>query len=144
MLAGSLALAAAAVFAGAAFYISIAEQPARLGLDDRALLIQWKPSYRRGFAMQASIALLAFGLGAVAWWQSGHPAFLGGALLLLAGWPWTLLAMMRINTALLATDPSEAGPQSRALIETWGRLHLARVAFGVLGTAAMLWGCLGG
>lgn len=143
MLAGLLALVAASVFAGAAIYVTVAEQPARLMLDDRALLLQWKPSYIRGFAMQASIALLAFVLGAIAWWQSGHPAFLEGALLLLAGWPWTIFAMMRTNKAILAVEPSEAGPHSRALIETWGRLHLARVAFGVLGTIAMLWGCLG-
>ena len=47
MLAGLLALIAGAVFFGAAFYVNVAEQPARLHLDDRSLLAEWKPSYKR-------------------------------------------------------------------------------------------------
>jgi len=71
MLAGQLALIVAAIFFGAAFYVNFAEQPARLGLDGRSLLAEWKHSYKRGFAMQASLAVVGFLLGVLAWLQTG-------------------------------------------------------------------------
>src|SRR5260370_15259549 len=71
MLAGYLALTIAALFTGAAFYVNLAEQPARLGLDDGALLAEWKPAYKRGFAMQAPLAILGFVLAVVAWRRTG-------------------------------------------------------------------------
>ena len=139
---GLLALTVAALFTGAAIYVNVAEQPARLMLDDRALLTEWKPSYKRGVAMQASLALVGFVLGMVAWWQGSHPGFVIGALAIIAPWPWTLLVIKPVNDALLATAPEQAGPPSRALIERWGGLHAVRTALGALASLAFLWACL--
>ena len=139
---GLLALMAAAIFFGAAIYVNVAEQPARLTLEDWALLTEWKPSYKRGAAMQAPLALLGFVLGMIAWWQSSHPGFLIGAIAMIAPWPWTLLGIKPTNDALLATDPERAGPQSRALIIRWGGLHAVRTALGAIASLALLWACM--
>jgi len=139
MLVGVLGLAAAAIFTGAAFYVNVAEQPARLTLDDRALLTEWKPAYKRGAAMQAPLALIGFLLGMLAWWQTAHPGFLIGAILILAPWPWTLIAIKPTNDVLLATALDQAGPSSRALIIKWGTVHAARTVMGALATAAFVW-----
>ena len=80
VLAGQLALIAAALFTGAAVYVSVAEQPARLALDDRALLAEWKPAYKRGFAMQASLALIGFLLVPSPQSLNGPCVWLTGAL----------------------------------------------------------------
>jgi hypothetical protein len=135
MLAGQLALIVAALFAGAAVYINVAEQPARLDLDDRARLTQWKTAYKRGAATQASLVIIGFLLGLMAWWQTGHWPWLFGAAILVANWPYTLLGIMPTNRKLMATEPATAGPESRALIEKWAALHAGRT---VLGFAAML------
>jgi len=139
MLAGHLALIAASLFTGAAVYINVAEQPARLGLDDRALLAEWKPSYQRGFAMQASLAVISGVFGLLAWWAANDGWWAAGAVLMLANWPYTLLGIMPVNNKLNAIAFEKADSTSRALIVKWGYLHAVRSGLGVTATLVYLW-----
>jgi len=142
MLTGQLALLVAAVFSGAALYINVAEQPARLALDDQALLAEWKPAYKHGTAMQAPLAIIGFLLGLAAWWQTRHIGWVIGGLLMIANWPVTFLGIMPTNNRLMATDPAAAGPESRAMIKRWGSLHAVRTALGFAASLAFLWASL--
>ena len=134
-----LALVTAAAFTGAAIYVSVAEQPARLVLDDRALLAQWKPSYAHGALMQASLALVSTVFGLLAFWMTRDWRWLVGALLILANWPYTLVVILPVNKRLNATPLEAASAQTRDMIKTWGSLHAGRSALGLAATAVYLW-----
>jgi hypothetical protein len=115
------------MFAGAAFYINFSEHPARLGLDDKSALAEWKPSYSKGYDMQASLAMISGLLGLLVGWKTSDWRWAVGAVLILANWPYTLLIMAPTNKKLYAIAPADASPQaSRELLETWARLHAAR------------------
>jgi hypothetical protein len=139
VLVGQLALIAAALFTGAAVYVSVAEQPARLALDDRASLSEWKAAYQRGFAMQGPLAIIGFSLGLIAASAEMDWRWVAGAFMLLANWPFTLIAILPTNKHLMAIAPQNAGPKSRALIRAWGRLHAVRCGLGATATVLFLW-----
>ena len=133
---GLVALILATLFAGAAIYILVAEQPARLALTDGALLQHWQESYPRAARMQAGLAMLTSLVGALAFWRVRNPLWLVGAALMLANLPFTLIVIAPVNTTLLALGAEQANMASRALIEHWGSLHAVRAGLSVLATAA--------
>jgi hypothetical protein len=139
MLAAHLALVFAAAFAGAALFVNVAEQPARLALDDPALLREWQRSYDRAAPMQGGLALLAALVGFVAAWQLHDWRLAVGALLIIANWPYTLLVIKPTNDRLHAIKPEQANAETRQAIISWGHLHGGRSALGVAATLVFLW-----
>lgn len=133
----SLAIAASALFTGAAIYVSAVEHPTRLMLDDASALQQWKPAYERGTLMQASLAIVAGLLGIACWWREGELLWLLGAALALANWPYTLAIIMPVNRKLKEADAANA--QTRELLRQWGNLHAGRSLLGVASLIVFVW-----
>ena len=136
-----IAFIAAAMFTGIAAYVSFAEHPARMQLDDRAALAQWKPAYARGTLMQAPLALIGGLAGIGAWyrWMSVWP-WLAGGIILLSIIAYTFAVIWRTNGKLKATPLDQAGPESRALLVKWGQLHLGRTILGALALGFITYG----
>ena len=131
-----LALVVAAFYSGAALYVNLVERLALLALDDHAALAGWKIALKRGALIQPPLVTIGFLLGLIAWIETHSAAEMVGALLMLAGIPWTVVMVLPINKALAATAPEAAGERSRAQIERWYSLHSARTALGLLALIA--------
>lgn len=142
MIFGHLALVAAALFTGAALYVNVVEQPARLALADASALAQWKPAQRRGFALEAALVLAAFGLGMSAFLIVGNWRWLAGGVLMLANWPFTFTGVMPTNRRLQAERETAPGPDCRKLLSNWGQLHMVRTGLGGLATLVFFWAAL--
>jgi hypothetical protein len=89
--------------------------------------------------MQGTLAVVSAALGFLAAWTSQDWRWIVGALLILANWPYTLIGIMPTNNRLKAIEEIDAGPASRALLVSWGRLHAVRTALGLAATLAYLW-----
>jgi hypothetical protein len=117
------------VFTGAALYVSVAEQPARLCLDHQALLTEWKLAYKRGTTMQVPLVVIGFLLGMLEWWQTKDWRWFIGAAVLVPSLPYTLLVIMPTNHHILSINSAGAG----------GRLHAVRTLLGLVPTLSLLW-----
>jgi hypothetical protein len=135
---GSLALALAATFFGAALYVNLVEQPARLALDDEAILNEWTPSDRRGVALMAGLSLLSAALGLVAYFASQDVRWAIGALIVILVWPYTFFAMAPLNNQILTLTSKDVGA-ARALVRQWGLLEYGQTAIGLAASLVYLW-----
>jgi hypothetical protein len=135
-----IATVAAALFAGAALYINVAEHPARMLLETRSAAAQWAPSYRRATWMQAPLALVSLVSGLGAWFLGAGFGWALAALLIGAVVPFTLIGIMPTNKALLAPGRDLGTAETRSLLGHWARLHAVRTVLSL--AATVLYVCL--
>jgi hypothetical protein len=127
-----LATLASGIFAGAAIYINLVEQPARISCGIALAVTEWRPSYKRGATMQSSLALLGSALGFLSWWSSGDPAWIIGGALLFAVVPVTLIVILPTNKKLQSEKLDVASTEAERLLRLWGKLHTVRSALNLI------------
>ena len=135
MFSGLFALIFSSAFAGAALYLNLVEQPARLALDDSSMMREWAPSDRRGFALLGGLALLTALAGLAAFAQGSDIRWLLGGLIALASWPYVYFVIVPLNNRLLAAAPGQPAADSREIVTFWGLLEWGLFAIGVASSA---------
>jgi uncharacterized membrane protein len=117
---------ASGIFFGAALYINLVEQPARMSCGVPLAVTEWRPSYKRGTLMQASLALIGSVAALLAWWLQGSAGWLIGGSLFLLVVPFTLIIILPTNNRLETRDLDIRSEEAGRLLRRWGRLHAVR------------------
>ena len=133
---GLFAFAVACVFVGAALYVNVVEQPARLALDARSSIREWAPSNRRGFIMLAVLAIVSAFSGYAEYIRTGDVRWLIGATIILASLPYAYFVMTPVNILLYGARRNGPATAIRDLMRDWGLLEWGQMAIG-LGAACM-------
>lgn len=137
-----LAVLSAGMFAGAAFYLTTVEHPARMSGGAAAALQEFRPSYRRAAPQQAALAIVCLLASAAVAAFTHDWIWLAGGCLVGALVPFTFMAIMATNRWLLdETHPLDADAAARLLAD-WGRWRAVRTVLSLIGFLVLLWACV--
>jgi len=137
-----LALLSSGMFAGASFYLTTVEQPARMSLGAAAALEEFRPSYKRAAPQQAALAIVCFVCGVWLAWLTSHWLWPLGGSLLGAVVPFTFLFLMPTNRLLLDAGKQLDARTLESLLAKWARLHAVRTVLSLLGFLVLLGACV--
>lgn len=133
-----IAVLATTLFAGAAFYINVAEHPARMECGTAVAATVLGPSYRRAATMQAAVAVVATIVALAAWFAGAKTRWLVGGGLIFTAVPFTLLAIIPTNKKLLDPAIDRTSDEVHRLLRRWGRLHPVRRAHALASSIVFL------
>ncbi len=139
-----IAVLACTLFAGAAIYITVAEHPARLACGTEIAATEFAPSYKRAAVMQVFLAATATLAGLARGWIGGGTLWLVASALIFAVIPFTLIAILPTNTRLLDPVRDRTSPETRQLLEKWGRLHAVRSVLSLVAAVLFVWAAVRG
>lgn len=126
------------LFAGAAIYINFVEHPARMSFSTEIAAAVWAPSYKRATVMQASLAAISSTAAVLAWALGGGLWWLVGAIFIFSVVPFTLLIIKPTNEQLLLHGRDLASPETRLLLERWGKQHAVRSLLSLIASVIFL------
>jgi hypothetical protein len=139
MRSGLCAFAAAASFLGAAIYVGLVEQPARLKLSGAAMLREWTLSNRRGTFLLSVMAVVSAVLAYIQFRANGDVRWLIGGAIILTSWPYAYFVMMPVNVWLAAIPPERPISAARQLMRDWGLLEWGHALIGFAAACAFGW-----
>jgi hypothetical protein len=136
---GLYAFAAAASFLGAAIYVCLVEQPARLKLGGAAMIREWRLSNRRGTLILSVFAVVSAILAFIQFKSNGDVRYIIGGVTILASWPYAYFVMMPVNIWLWVLPPGKAVSPVRELMRDWGLLEWGHALIGFAAACAFAW-----
>ena len=136
---GLFAFSVASLFLGAALYINVVEQPARLALDARSMVREWVPSNRRAFVMLSSLAIISAILAYIDFARTGDVRWIIGGTVILANLPYAHYVIVPVNIWLCAIPPDAARSAARDLMRDWGLLEWGQAAIGLGAYCVFAW-----
>jgi Domain of unknown function (DUF1772) len=138
MIWGTFALAFAAAFTGASFYVNWVEQPARLKLEDQALLSEWGPSDSRGVSLLIALALVSAIAGFIAYFDTQDVRWAIGGVLMILSWPYAFFVMSPLDNQVRSLRGGDVGA-ARVLVRQWGLVESGLTALGAVAVLVFLW-----
>jgi len=121
-----VATLASGIFFGAAVYVNLVEQPARISCGFPLAITEWRPSYKRGALMQVPLVLIGSASALMAWWFERSAAWLIGGLLFFLVVLFTLVVILPTNKRLESQALDLHSEEAGRLLLRWGRLHAIR------------------
>jgi hypothetical protein len=136
---GLYAFAVAAAFLGATIYVGFVEQPARLRLNTRAMIEEWRLSNRRGTLVLSVLAVLSAAIALVQFRMNGDVRWIIGGITILASWPYAYFVMMPVNIWLFTAPPGKPASPLRKLMRDWGLLEWGHAVIGFSACCVFAW-----